>query len=114
MTGSDEPSAPNLRELLEDFGGGAGLRRVSAVNASRRNRGTVVCITTIIHSQSPEHTREPEPLTSTQCMRWKSSSTQSSPCHPLPASTLSAQCWKCFAGWTHSVVWHCSRMAGAI
>jgi len=52
-------------------------------------------------------------LTSMQCIRWKSSSTQSSPCQPFPASTFSEQCLKCFEASTHTVSSHSCRIAGA-
>lgn len=54
-----------------------------------------------------------ERLTSTQCIMWNNSSTQSSPCHPFPASIFSLQCWKCLAGSEHSLASQSFRIAGA-
>lgn len=52
-------------------------------------------------------------LTSTQCIMWNSSSTQSSPCQPFPASIFSEQRLKCLAGSAHSFSSHSARIAGA-
>jgi len=70
-------------------------------------------IKAMIRSRELEYGEIESRLTSTQCIMWNSSSTQSSPCHPFPPSIFSLQCLKCLAGSRHSFCSQSARIAGA-